>query len=245
MKTQPFSITLGGIPITIYPLYPETSQCFGDFCKPFCVTAPAVILDKQKIAKARTFCPPEATNSALEYNLLVETVCNALLPFKRCVFHGVAFLWHNKAYILTAPSGTGKTTQYVHWRHLYGDELRMLNGDKPVLECRADGTIWVHPSPWMGKEGWGRRVSASLGGIIYLSQSSQNSIARVSIPLAVLPLFRQFLFSPDSEKAVHQVCAIEEQVLCSVPVWHLANRGDEASARLCHDTLLQFEEGCV
>ena len=34
---------------------------------------------------------------------------------------------------------------------------------------------------------------------------------------------------------------LEEQLLATVPVWLLANRGDEASARLTHDTILQWE----
>lgn len=245
MEPQPFSIVLAGMPLTIQPLCNETAQYFGDFCQPAYTSAPVIALKPSMLSATRAAFALEMSDDVLEYNILVSVVCDALLPLKRCIFHGTAFLWRGKAYIFTAPSGTGKTTQYVHWRHLYGDELHMLNGDKPVLECQADGTVWVYPSPWMGKEGWGRMISAPLGGLIYLTQNPNNQFSPLSMQQAVRPIFSQFLFTANSAEAVHQVCAIEEQMLRSVPVWHLANRGDEASARLCHDTLLQFEEGCV
>lgn len=245
MEPQPFSIELAGVPLTIRPCCTGTAECFGYFCEPPRADAPVLAVEPQSITRARTVCPPDATDGALEYNLLVAKAADALLPFERYLFHGVAFLWHGKSYIFTAPSGTGKTTQYLLWRRLYGDEVRMLNGDKPILAYGENGELWVHSSPWMGKESLGRRASAPLGGIVYLSQAKENTIARLPIREAVLPLFCQFLFSANLENEVHQVCAIEETILRTVPVWHLANRGDEASARLGHDTLLQFEEGCV
>ena len=46
-----------------------------------------------------------------------------------------------------------------------------------------------------------------------------------------------FLFTRSTPLDVRRVCALEERLLQSVPVWQLVNRGDEASARLCRDTL--------
>ena len=70
----------------------------------------------------------------------------------------------------------------------------MLNGDKPILEFREQ-EIWVHPSPWKGKENMGQMLSAPLGGIILLEQSTENVWRSVSINDAVMPLFFQFVFS--------------------------------------------------
>lgn len=97
--------------------------------------------------------------------------------------------------------------------------------------------ISVHPSPWRGKENMGSMRSAPLGGIIMLKQGQENAMRRVKPQEAVAELFMQFLFTRSTPLDVRRVCALEERLLQSVPVWQLVNRGDEASARLCHDTL--------
>lgn len=177
-----------------------------------------------------------------EYNEIASGVTKALLPFGRCVFHGVAFIWHAKAWIFTARSGVGKTTQYALWKILYDDEISILNGDKPILECRADGTVYVHPSPWQGKENFGSMDSAQLGGIICLSRGNENSICRMKPVEALIPIYRQILYYADNAESAEQAIRVAEQVATSVPIWRLRNMGDKASAILTHDTLVRFEE---
>ena len=159
-----------------------------------------------------------------------------LLPLYEEGSHGVAFIWRGQAWLLTALSGTGKTTHYIQWKRQYGGEISIINGDKPVLDFSDEG-ISVHPSPWRGKENMGSMRSAPLGGIIMLKQGQENAMRRVEPKEAVAELFMQFLFTRSTPLDVRRVCALEERLLQTVPVWQLVNRGDEASARLCHDTL--------
>ena len=138
--------------------------------------------------------------------------------------------------LLAADGGTGKTTHYNQWKRQYGGEISIIHGDKPVLDFSEEG-ISVHPSPWRGKENMGSMRSAPLGGIIMLKQGQENAMRRVEPKEAVAELFMQFLFTRSTPLDVRRVCALEERLLQTVPVWQLVNRGDEASARLCHDTL--------
>lgn len=241
MEQSTFSATLGGISLNFHPTYGDSVECFGSFARPASQDGPVVSLPRDSLEEARTLYSPEMSPGIVEFNELCPRASDVLLPFRRCAFHGVAFLWRSKAYIFTAPSGTGKTTQYVLWKMLYGDEIGVLNGDKPVLESRDDG-LWVHPSPWMGKEGMGRAESAPLGGVIYLAQGQENTIRLMRPRESVVPVFAQFLFTAPGPEAVEQVCRLEEDMLRTVPVWLLTNRGDEASARLTHDTISQWEE---
>lgn len=177
-----------------------------------------------------------STAPYVEHMELCTRACDALLPFERAIFHGVAFIWRGQAWLLTALSGTGKTTHYIQWKRQYGGEISIINGDKPVLDFSEEG-ISVHPSPWRGKENMGSMRSAPLGGIIMLKQGQENAMRRVEPKEAVAELFMQFLFTRSTQLDVRRVCALEERLLQTVPVWQLVNRGDEASARLCHDKL--------
>lgn len=237
-----YSIELAGLPLCLRLQYPETAEFLKQFHTDSVAAAPMPALTAEYLENVRPQHPDGMADWLLECNELPFAVSNALLPYGCCLFHGVAFVWQGKAWILTAPSGTGKTTQFVLWKLRYGDEVNILNGDKPVLECRPDGSVWVHPSPWRGKENIGRMESAPLGGIIMLAQREENRITQITPKQAAGMLYRQFLYWPEDEAAVDRVCAMAEQILRETPVWFLANRGDDASAQLTHDTITEWRK---
>ena len=161
---------------------------------------------------------------------LCPRVSDALLPFGRLVFHALAFEWRGRVWLLTGPSGAGKTTHYLRWKLRYGEELRLLNGDKPLLEIPPEGAITVHPSPWYGKEGMQQYFSGPLGGIILLEKAAENRMRRMTPREAAGCLFTQLLIT-------RRACALEQALLERTPLWLLQNRGDSAAAELCRDTL--------
>lgn len=237
-----FSINLSGIPLSISIYFSETKKYFSFFVSDLYNPSIEVNVPEKLFKQLKGPHYQSTLTADDEYHLLHLVVSNALLPFNRCVFHGTAFLWRDKAWLFSAPSGTGKTTQYRQWRRLYRDEVRILNGDKPILQFCDDGTIMVHPSPWKGKERMGSMLKAPLGGIIYLQQGQENTIERMESKDAAVPIYRQFLFLPETEEAVRQVCRMEDKLLRNIPVWRLVNKGDAESAELTHDTLTKWLE---
>lgn len=175
-----------------------------------------------------------------EYSLLIEPLANRLLPCNRFLFHSAAFIWHGRAFLFTAQSGVGKSTQLRLWQESFPGETEIINGDKPVIERRRSDFI-VHPSPWTGKEGWGGTKSARLAGIIFLEQGKEDHIRRLTAKEAAYPVFLQFLYVPSDVESVDHICAFEEAMLSKIPVWKLTNTGTIKSAQLTHQTLI--EEG--
>ena len=185
----------------------------------------------------------EKSKAFLEFQSLMIATGNFLLEHDRALFHGASILWKEKAWIITAPSGTGKTTQLRLWKRLLKASADIINGDKPLLECRNDGSVWVSSSPWRGKERYGRPgLCAPLGGIILLEQGDENQIVRMSPEEAVIPLFIEFISYPENTEQITHQAAILNHILLCVPVWKLVNLGDENSARLTIETLEQHLE---
>lgn len=185
------------------------------------------------------------TEPVLEYELMQTRFSDALLKHGASIFHGAAFEWRGRAYIFTAASGTGKTTQYRRWRECFGEEVRIMNGDKPVLKIEdIDGEpmVTVYPSPWHGKERYGRGTVAPLAGIIYLEQGDHNEIRRLTPEETGIPLFTQLIFSADDADTIRLGADWISRLAKAVPVWKLVNLGDHDSARLTHDAILDFEE---
>lgn len=237
-----FSINLSGISLSISANWSETIKYFRFFVSEFSFSSVSLSVPNKLLEQLKGMNCQSVMQPADEYFLLHLVVSNALLPFNRCVFHGTAFLWHDKAWLFSAPSGTGKTTQYRQWRRLYRDEVKIINGDKPILQFCDDGTIMVHPSPWKGKERMASMLKAPLGGIIYLQQGKENTIERMDSLEAAEPIYRQFLYMPETEEAVRRVCRMEDKLLRNIPVWKLVNKGDAQSAELTHHTLTKWLE---
>ena len=228
------TISLAGIPVELDMNFPD----YMPYYEPYITTEKAlgsVSLTRSAIdAAGRDYkkCQDPIYVEHVELSMLLS---DFLLDYDRVFFHGTAFIWRDKAWIVSAPPETGKTTHFMLWKKLWGREVQILNGDKPVLECRDDG-ITVHPSPWNGKENMGTRLTAPLGGIVILERGEENRIERLGKD-AILPVYAQFLHSAKNRDAVGKVFALEDKILRAVPVWRLYTRGDEASARLCHDTI--------
>lgn len=178
------------------------------------------------------------TDADAEYSLLYPKISDKMLEYNRVGFHGTAFMWNGKAWIFTAASGTGKSTQYVLWKSLFSDEVSIINGDKPFLDF-SDDKIMVHTSPWAGKEQIWQMQKAELGGIIILEKSSVNCVEHVEPRKAAGMMYLQFMFSRTSVADVLKVCSLEERLLMNTPLWKLSNKGDAESAVLCHNTIVE------
>lgn len=176
-------------------------------------------------------------NPYTESLLSVYRACDELLKHDRCVFHGAAFLWKGKAYLFTAQSGTGKSTQLFNWMDLYGEEIQIMNGDKPVLYYDGE-KVMVYPSPWKGKEGLGDdSLIAPMGGIIILEQGKENRIKRLAPQQSVKHLIQRILFTVETKEAVYCASKMIEAIVSSVPVWKLINTGNKESSELTYETI--------
>ena len=226
-----------------YKFYaPDTNSYFRDF-----ILEPAEEgFDLETTGEDMTtwahLAPCEHTDAFLEQRIMILKLSAYLCRKHACVIHACALVWKGFAWLFTAPSGTGKTTLYLNWKRLLGDEVMILNGDMPFVLARPGKEVWVCPSPWNGKENYGSLARAPLGGILFLSQGRENVMARMGIPEAVALLYSRFICISDSEKTVRCLSEIEERILETVPVWDFKNRGDLSSALVSSREIKKYLE---
>ena len=195
----------------------------------------AVEISPRRLQTASRIYQPNSPAYYVEYMELCPAISSAITVFDRIVFHAVSFIWKDLAWLVTAPSGTGKSTHYCLWKLLCPDEIQIINGDKPIVYIEND-EVFVTSSPWTGKENMSQRLTAKLGGIIVLEQSDSNEITRLTVHESAGKVFSQFLFDCNTEQEAKTACRIAEKML-KTPVWLLKNRGDIESAKLCRKTL--------
>ena len=237
-----FSGSFAGVELNFVFRHEDTADFFGRYLKPALPVADPVRIPLSDCdCWMQEFGLPDSGST--EFGMSVYRTSDALLPLHRCLFHAAALVWHGKAWLFAADSGVGKSTQIRHWKELYGDQVQILNGDKPILSFDEDARIMVHPSPWKGKEVWGDdSLSAPLGGLILLKQGDHNAIKSISPIYCAARLLSYFFSSFEQAAYVQSLCAMEERMLQSVPVLELVNLGDADSARLTHDYLLKGGE---
>lgn len=176
--------------------------------------------------------PKEQQNSVAETKLLIPLFSDWLTDYERLLIHGVAFAYKGKAWILTGPSGIGKSTQYMNLKKRYGNQVQVICGDNPILHFQEDGKILICPSPWNGKEGFGSDMRAELGGIILLKQGDWNGFSDLPWPDLVVPLLDQIMTYMKTEEVIHKQVGRVRQIIGSVPVLQYTNTGTMDSSIL-------------
>lgn len=173
---------------------------------------------------------PSHTPGYLESLATCRALCALLAPRGVILFHAATVKVGEYAYAFSAPSGTGKSTHIALWRKFFGEQVQMLNGDKPFMR-EADGVFTVYGTPWCGKEGWNRNDSAPLGGLCFLKRGEQNAIRRMSAEEAVDRIFAQLL-KPQSAAGVAETLRLADLLIRHVPIWELTCNISREAAEL-------------
>ena len=233
-------IKLADVKIRISLCLPDTKKYFSKFITQEECSGWDVRVEDEDIHRYPLICPSGVLDAFSEAYLLIPHVSAFLLKHGCVLIHGVSFVWTAQSWLITAPSGIGKTTQFHHLQSILGDEIELINGDKTILSLNKKGQFWLHPSPWMGKEKECGSISGQLAGIIILEQETVNSISLLSPRESVLQVFQQILVADSSEEELMEAGEMESMLLDTIPVWRLKNCGDIDSAHLMIQTIEEY-----
>ena len=231
-----YSLELAGVPLTGGFRYEKTADYLGD-----AVTGPAAGGEPLTVGDWEWSIWPQTgkpVDAFAEYSLFVYGASTALLAHDRCAIHAAAVRWRDRAWLIAAEPGVGKSTQVRTLQELHPGEFSVICGDKPILERREDGSILVHPSPWNGKEGWHGAEAAPLGGVVRLLRGEENGIEPFPVKDAAWPLYSFLIHTGETEENIRGAAAIADAVLSSVPAWRMTTHQVPDSTRLLYEELL-------
>ena len=193
-------------------------------------TGPADITvrcDSQRVLQRN---PQLGDLDSAEYLGTGAVFARALLKFNGFQLHASAVMLDGKAYLFSAPSGTGKSTHTEKWCRLFGAKL--LNDDKPALRLQ-DGKWMAYGTPWSGKHDLSTPTGVPLGGIAFLQRAEENRIRRLDPQEAVPMIISQSLRFLRPEQMELQLTLLDK-LLRQMPVWLLECRNDDEAAYLAH-----------
>ena len=228
-----FNIMLAGISVGIDNRYAEIERISQDFLteKPPQFTVKATDSELEAELSLGTGASAELCESIVLYRKIAEK----LSDFDALVFHSAIIVKDGKAYAITARSGVGKTTHMRLWLKAFGDEVYILNGDKPTVR-KIDGTIYVAGTPWRGKEGYGRAGLVPLAGIAFLKRAAEN-FAECITPEQALDDFLAQIYVPKHSGAI-KTLALADEMLTRVPLIRLHVNMDISAPQVALDAFL-------
>ena len=158
-----------------------------------------------------------------------------LVRFHGIMLHASCVVVDGKAYLFSAPCGTGKSTHVQLWLRLFGDKAYILNDDKPALRV-LDGKVFVYGTPWSGKNDCSRNAKAELGGIAVIKRAAENSMRVLSAEEAVFALLNQ------TARSIHPElmnCLMDniEAIVSAGKIYELSCNMDISAAKLSYETM--------
>lgn len=161
---------------------------------------------------------------AFEYLGLLVPLC--LIPHTILTLHGVLMEHKGRGIIISAPSGTGKTTHARLWR----DTRRALiiNGDRAA--CRLADGVWMgFGLPWSGTSGEQINREVPITAVVVLERGDVNTAHRVTGMEAFRRVWPHVLRPAWDPVMTDLALSLTDALLSSVPVIRLCCRPDAAS----------------
>lgn len=187
------------------------------------------------------YCMPDAFDEdhieqvfhALRFAFLLLTQRHHLYAL-----HSASFLYKEKAWLFSGPSGTGKSTHTNLWHELYA--VPLLNGDLNVIGIE-NGIPMVYGLPWCGTSGINTAENHPLGGIVFLKQASENQVFTPTSPEKAF-LLMQRLISPTWDAAMLKEQAFFcESITALAPVFSLSCTKEKEAAETMKQTIDQLQ----
>jgi hypothetical protein len=186
---------------------------------------------------------PQNSKAFAEWAAAYEVAGNELPRYRSLIVHGAVVEFRNKAYLFTAPSGTGKSTHIALWKYYLGDAVTVINGDKPIIRIGdthdRPSSVRAYGSPWAGKEGLQTKPSADLAGICLLRRGGGADIHTVGASAVVTEMINR-VFLPQSSQGVAQVLELLDVMLQRVPLYELSCDISEKAVRSSFETMTGY-----
>ena len=200
-------------------------------CEPF-EKADIVIQSKWEALKERA---PYLSDDSCEYLSTGSSFYRQLLQYEGMLLHSSAVMMDGKAYLFTAPCGTGKSTHTQLWLRVFGERAKILNDDKPALRLEK-GVWYAYGTPWSGKTDQNTNCKVPLAGICVLGRGIENKIRPYGGAKAVHDILEQTARSAD---AAFMVTLLEllDKLVTAVPVWKLECNMDPQAALVSYEAM--------
>lgn len=180
------------------------------------------------------FCDNTKTAGGFAFEYLGQMFPSCALTFGLLTFHGVLMEYEGCGIIISAPSGTGKTTHARLWRDY--KRAFIINGDRAA--CQKTDGIWKgFGLPWSGTSGEQMNRSVPLTALVVLERGKQNEAHRIAGSEAFGAVLPHVQCPAWDAERTDRAMELMDDFLNEVPIIRLCCRPDVESVKILSKAL--------
>lgn len=165
-----------------------------------------------------------STVGSLAFEYLGQILPVVLLKDYILNFHGVLMEYAGKGIIISASSGTGKTTHARMWRSKY--HALIINGDRSV--CQKIDNVWIgFGLPWSGTSGEQINRSVPINAMVILERGEENHVEILTGLEAFTGVLSNLQYPRWDKQSTCIAMDLVNNFLSEIPVIRLCCRPDE------------------
>lgn len=164
--------------------------------------------------------------------------CQKIIKYNAMLIHSSAILYNGKAYLFSADSGVGKSTHTALWRKAFGNDVKMINDDKPVVRI-IDGKAIAYGTPFDGGSGIANNISAPLGAVVFIERGESNSIRKAETPEIIKRLYFSTAHFVSRATADKMLTNFEKLISCT-DFYILTCNMDISAAYIARDAIVKY-----
>ena len=184
--------------------------------------------------------------SEIGKTIILRKISNWLPHHNAFLLHSACFDVGGVGVAFAAHSGTGKSTHMLNWQKVLGDNMTVVNGDKPIVrffsqnEEKPDGVLpdipYAYGTPWNGKERLGCNMRTHLQHICFIERSKTNFVTKIDKNDAVNRIMNQ-VYMPKDPVALMNTLSLIDKLMSSCELWIIHCNMDVESAEVAYKTI--------
>lgn len=206
-----FSIKIADLVICIHNRYSYVENMCRDYITDDCNINFDIEISDEDIRTEQENADVPCSLDYCESICVYRSISNQLIQYDAFLLHGACIEYRGDVYAFCAKSGVGKSTHLTLWKELYGEDVHIINGDKPIIRKR-DGQFYVYGTPWAGKEGWNINTCAPLKALCFLERGATNSIESLPGSQVMSRLGHQILMPKSTPHMLHYLDMMDDLI---------------------------------
>lgn len=164
---------------------------------------------------------PYFSNRDWEYSLTGFAFQDRLTVLGHGIIHASSLSWRGQGVAFSANSGTGKSTHVGLWKEYFGDEVQVINDDKPAIVFEGDQAM-LCGTPWSGKTSLNVNDKVPLKAIVFINRGQENKITRLNALDSYFNLSAQIARPYYDAGVGEKMIEFAERILATVPIYGLS-----------------------
>lgn len=169
-------------------------------------------------------------------NALMMQYAFCTVPYSTLEMHASVIAHNGRAYLFTARSGTGKSTQSRMWLESV-EGAKLLNDDNPIVRVLENGEVRVYGSPWSGKTHCYINENYPAGAFVQIVRAPHNKAVALPRLMGYANIYSAtsgIKFDEPMGDAIHDTIS---RIVASVKCFALECLPNAEAAQVCREAV--------